>query len=106
MRSSEPSRRDRGCSIAAVGEHRIVILSGNGLEHAILALAAMHVGVPDRAQSAPAYPLLSRDHQQLRAIWAKMRRVWSSGRRPQFAGALDSREDQTRAHLTQMARSC
>jgi feruloyl-CoA synthase len=71
-------------------ERPIVILSGNGLEHAILALAAMHVGVP-YAPIAPAYSLLSRDHHQLRAIWETMRPgLVFTADGPQFAGALDS----------------
>ena len=50
----------------------IVILSGNGLEHAVLALGAMYVGVP-YAPIAPSYSLASRDHRTLGAIWAAMR---------------------------------
>ena len=50
----------------------IVILSGNGLEHALLALAAMYVGVP-YAPIAPAYSLLSQDHRTLGALWDLMR---------------------------------
>jgi feruloyl-CoA synthase len=52
-------------------ERPIVILSGNGLEHALLALAAMYVGVP-YAPIAPSYSLLSRDYGTLGAIWAAM----------------------------------
>jgi feruloyl-CoA synthase len=50
----------------------IVILSGNGLEHAVLAIAAMYVGVP-YAPVAPSYSLLSRDYATLAAIWSLMR---------------------------------
>jgi feruloyl-CoA synthase len=50
----------------------VVILSGNGLEHAVLALGAMHVGVP-YAPVAPAYSLLSQDHRTLTAVCAAMR---------------------------------
>jgi len=46
----------------------VVILSGNGLEHAVLALAAMHVGIP-YAPLAPAYSLLARDYTTLRGLW-------------------------------------
>src|SRR5262245_40176590 len=49
----------------------VLILSGNGLEHAVLAMAAMYVGVP-YAPVAPAYSLLSKDFQTLGAIWASM----------------------------------
>jgi len=45
----------------------LMILSGNGIEHALLSLAAMHAGVPV-APVSTAYSLLSRDHGKLRAI--------------------------------------
>ena len=45
----------------------LLVLSGNSLEHALLALAAMHVGVPIVPVS-PAYSLMSSDHAKLRAI--------------------------------------
>ncbi len=44
-----------------------MILSGNSLEHAVLALAAMYAGVP-YAPIAPAYSLLATDYTTLRAI--------------------------------------
>ncbi len=48
-------------------ERPLAILSGNDLEHALLALAAMHVGVP-YAPVSPAYSLVSMDHAKLRYI--------------------------------------
>jgi feruloyl-CoA synthase len=45
-------------------ERPVVILSGASLEHAIVAYAAMHVGVP-YAPVSPAYSLLSTDHRKL-----------------------------------------
>ena len=45
----------------------VVILSDNGVDHALLALAAMHVGVPVVPVS-PAYSLMSADHAKLRYI--------------------------------------
>lgn len=48
-------------------ERPLAILSGNDLEHALLALAALHVGVP-YAPISPAYSLLSNDFGKLRAI--------------------------------------
>jgi feruloyl-CoA synthase len=45
----------------------IVIVSGNDIEHALLALAAMVVGIP-YAPISPAYSLLSSDFGKLRAI--------------------------------------
>jgi feruloyl-CoA synthase len=48
-------------------ERPIVILSGNDIEHALLALAALYVGIP-YAPVSPAYSLLSGDFGKLRAI--------------------------------------
>jgi len=48
-------------------ERPIAILSGNDIEHALIALAAMHVGVPYAPVSA-AYSLLSSDFGKLRMI--------------------------------------
>ncbi len=53
-------------------ERPVLILSGNGIEHALLALAAMHAGVL-YAPVAPAYSLQSRDHDLLGQIVARMR---------------------------------
>jgi feruloyl-CoA synthase len=53
-------------------ERPLLILSGNGLEHALLALAAMHTGVL-YAPVAPAYSLQSRDFDVLGQIVARMR---------------------------------
>jgi feruloyl-CoA synthase len=54
---------DRGLS----AERPLAILSGNDLEHALLGLAALHVGVL-YAPISPAYSLLSQDFGKLRAI--------------------------------------
>jgi len=48
-------------------EKPIVIVSGNSIEHALLALAAMHVGIP-YAPVSPAYSLMSSDFGKLRMI--------------------------------------
>jgi feruloyl-CoA synthase len=48
-------------------ERPIVILSGNDIEHALLGLAAMYVGVP-YAPISPAYALISNDFGKLRSI--------------------------------------
>jgi feruloyl-CoA synthase len=45
----------------------IMILSGNDIEHALLALAAMYVGIPF-APISPAYALISTDFSKLRYI--------------------------------------
>ena len=50
-------------------ERPIVILSGNDIEHALLGLAAMHVGIP-YAPISPPYSLLSQDFGKLKAIVA------------------------------------
>jgi feruloyl-CoA synthase len=59
---------DRGLS----PDRPLMILSGNSLEHALLALAAMHAGVP-YAPIAPAYALLAREYTTLHALWASLR---------------------------------
>jgi feruloyl-CoA synthase len=50
----------------------LVILSGNGIEHGLLALAAMSVGVP-YAPIAPAYSLLAYEFTTLKALWTSLR---------------------------------
>lgn len=45
----------------------VLILSGNSLEHGLLALAAMYVGIP-YAPVSPAYSLVSTDYAKLRHI--------------------------------------
>jgi feruloyl-CoA synthase len=48
-------------------EKPIVVISGNDIEHALLALAAMYVGIP-YAPISPAYSLMSADFGKLRDI--------------------------------------
>jgi feruloyl-CoA synthase len=48
-------------------ERPIMILSGNDIEHALLGLAAVHVGIP-HAPISPAYSLVSTDFEKLRQI--------------------------------------
>jgi feruloyl-CoA synthase len=48
-------------------ERPIAILSGNDIEHALVGLAAMHVGIPYAPISVP-YSLLSQDFGKLKAI--------------------------------------
>src|SRR3989338_281318 len=45
----------------------VAIISDNGVDHALLMLAAMHVGVPAAPVSA-AYSLISKDHGKLKHI--------------------------------------
>ncbi len=54
---------DRDLSV----ERPIAILSGNSIAHALLGLAAMHVGVP-YAPISPAYSLVATDYARLRHI--------------------------------------
>ncbi|PCI88399.1 MAG: feruloyl-CoA synthase [Hyphomicrobiales bacterium] len=46
-------------------ERPIVILSGNDLEHALVSLAATHIGVPS-APISPAYSLVAKDYARLK----------------------------------------
>src|SRR5882724_7621860 len=48
-------------------ERPLVILSDNSVDHALFALAAMHVGVPNAAIS-PAYSLMSKDFDKLKSM--------------------------------------
>lgn len=57
--------------LGLTGDTPLLILSENSVEHALLALAAMHVGIPV-APVSPAYALLSQDHQKLRQITAAL----------------------------------
>ena len=66
----------------------LAILSDNSLDHALLALGAMHVGVPV-APVSPAYSLLSKDFAKLKGIFELLqpRLVWTSDP-AKFAPAL------------------
>lgn len=59
---------DRGLS----AERTVLILSGNSLEHAIVALGAMYAGVP-YAPIAPAYSLMVREYTTLQTLVRTMR---------------------------------
>lgn len=80
-------------------ERPLAILSDNGIEHALLALGAMHVGVPV-APVSPAYSLLSHDFAKLRAIIALLEPgviyVADAGR---FAAALAAIGERHDAHI-------
>lgn len=50
------------------GENRpLAILSENSIDHAVMMLAAMHVGIPV-ASISPAYSLVSQDHEKLKGM--------------------------------------
>jgi feruloyl-CoA synthase len=53
-------------------ERPVLILSGNGIDHALLALACMYVGIP-YAPLAPPYSLQAKDFATLKYIAEKMR---------------------------------
>ncbi len=54
---------DHGLSV----ERPLMVLSGNSIEHALLACAAMHVGIP-YVPVSPSYALLSEDFVKLRHV--------------------------------------
>ena len=69
-------------------ERPVVILSDNSIDHALLALAAQHVGVPSAAIS-PAYSLMSKDFDKLKSMIALLEpgAIYVSSTKP-FAAAL------------------
>ena len=69
-------------------ERPVVILSDNSIDHALLALAAQHVGVPSAAIS-PAYSLMSKDFDKLKSMIALLEpgAIYVSATKP-FAAAL------------------
>ena len=70
-------------------ERPLAVLSGNDIEHALLHLGAMYVGVP-YAPVSPAYSLLSADFAKLRFIFDLLTPglVFANG--PQFQRALNA----------------
>jgi long-subunit acyl-CoA synthetase (AMP-forming) len=52
-------------------ERPVAILSDNAVDHALIALGAMHVGVPV-APVSPAYSLMSKDFAKLKSICARL----------------------------------
>ena len=69
-------------------ERPLVVLSDNSIDHALLALAAMHAGVPAAAIS-PAYSLMSKDFDKLKSMITLLEpgAIYVSGTKP-FAAAL------------------
>ena len=71
-------------------EHPVAILSDNSIEHALIALAAMHIGVPV-APISPAYSLMSRDFARLKTIVSLIQpRVIFVQDAEQYARALEA----------------
>ncbi|GMU49942.1 MAG: hypothetical protein AMXMBFR31_21680 [Candidatus Desulfobacillus denitrificans] len=80
-----------GAALLARGlsaERPAMVLSDNGIDHALLMLGAMHVGVPV-APISPAYSLMSKDYAKVKAIAGLLRPglVYAADG-SQFAGVL------------------
>jgi feruloyl-CoA synthase len=71
-------------------ERPLAVLSGNDIEHAVLELAAMYIGVP-YAPVSPAYSLVSSDFAQLRRVMELVTPglIFVSDRKP-FKKAIDA----------------
>jgi feruloyl-CoA synthase len=71
-------------------ERPLAVLSGNDIEHALLELAAMYIGVP-YAPVSPAYSLISSDFAQLRRVIELVTPglIFASDRK-QFQKAIDA----------------
>ena len=72
MSYGEAARRFKAIGSVLLGlglstERPLLILSGNSIDHALMALGAQHVGIPSAA-IAPAYSTASRDYSKLRDI--------------------------------------
>lgn len=77
---------DRGCS----AKRPLMILSGNGIDHALLLLGAYVAGVPVVPVSV-AYSLMSQDHSKLKHIFSEIHpRIVYAASGKVFAGALAS----------------
>ncbi len=75
---------DRGLT----AERPVAILSDNGIDHALMALGAMHVGIP-AAPVSPAYSLMSQDFGKLKLIFKLLEPGLVYAADPQkFAAAL------------------
>ncbi len=86
IRSIGENLLQRGLS----AERPVVILSGSDIEHALLGLACMHVGIPYAPLSVP-YSLVSEDFAKLRFIVGKLTPgLVFAADGAQFARALDA----------------
>ena len=71
-------------------ETPVAILSDNSIEHALLTLAAMHVGIP-AAPLSPSYSLASKDHAKLKSIFELVQpRLVFADNADKFAAAFDA----------------
>ena len=67
--------RSIGAALIEMGlgaENPLLILSGNSIEHGLIGLACLYVGIP-YAPVSPAYSLVSKDHAKLRDIAALLK---------------------------------
>ena len=82
---------ERGLS----ADRPVVVLSDNSIEHGLVALAAMHIGVPV-APVSPAYSLMSKDFGKLRTVFDLLQPglvfVHDGARFAHAIGALGERE--------------
>src|ERR1700741_2056700 len=80
-----------GLAALQLGRGRPVgILSDNSIDHALLALGAMHVGIPV-APISPAYSLMSKDFGKLKHIFELLEPGLLFAAQPaRFAAALDA----------------
>ena len=87
-------------------EHPLAVLSDNSVDHALLALGAMHAGVPVAAIS-PAYSLMSRDFDKLKSMIALLEpgAIYVSGTKP-FAAALAAIQPLHRAKIVSGSARC
>src|SRR6478609_9732964 len=71
-------------------ERPVAILSDNSIEHALLSLGAMHVGIP-AAPISPAYSLMSKDFGKLKMIFDLLQPglVWAADAQ-KFGPALEA----------------
>ncbi len=77
----------------------VAVLSDNSIEHALLMLACMHVGIPYAAIS-PAYSLMSQDHGKLKSLIKRLDPGLIYVAAPQrFAPALEAIRDLHQARV-------
>lgn len=86
-------------------ERPVAILSENGVQHALLMLACLHVGIPV-APISPAYSLISKDFVRLRTIFKALRPglVYATDA-ARFAPALAAVRDLHRGQIVTAART-
>jgi feruloyl-CoA synthase len=71
-------------------ERPVCVLTDNSIDHALLMLAAMHVGIP-YASISPAYSLMSKDHEKLKNLVERLNPgVIYAGGIARFQAALES----------------